>query len=218
MTTEGSHGPADSGPPPVGLVRLNAVTLAWVLATLLLILYSVLFKPVQMIRTVEDRRHAVEVGLEKPDETAASRHGQTFFRLILQHFVFVAVIVAVLTIVGGVLGSSLGLPGLFRDPPERDLREERQRRKDKEYLRSRGGATAFWGAFGATFLIAMVWTAVFYTEIFEHRELFDSSHYLQEAFRRHDDLLLFLRVTATPFLGLLLLAEWFHADLMKSWS
>jgi hypothetical protein len=52
---------------------------------------------------------------------------------------------------------------------------------------------------------------VFYHEVIEKREFFDVSHFTSDAFKRHDDLWWFLVFTATPFLGLLLVVEWFHA-------
>jgi hypothetical protein len=88
------------------------------------------FLPPHVLSNAERGRVLSEVTrLEQIEETVAVGHGQTFFRLILKHFASVAVIVAVLAMVGGILGSSLGLPGLFRDPPERDIREEVVRRK-----------------------------------------------------------------------------------------
>ena len=115
---------------------------------MLVILYGLVVRPFETfgkIRTEADHHHAIEVGLEQ--KTDAVWRGQTFFRLILRHFASVAVIGAVLAMVGGILGNSLGLPGLFRDPPERDIREEVEcRNKHKEYSRSRAGTTAFFGA------------------------------------------------------------------------
>ena len=110
--SQASERPSVSEPTPSRPGRSAVVTVVWAGAILLFLLYSVQVRPFQMIAGA----------------------GETLLCLILQHFLFVAVIVAVLLMVGGVLGSSLGLPGLFRDPPERDVKEEHQRRKRKDYL------------------------------------------------------------------------------------
>jgi hypothetical protein len=207
--------------PVSGPHRTGGSALVWLIAMVLLLLCGVNFKPIESIRTVQDHLHAVAQDPEKQAGGGEAWHGLTYLNLMLRHLPLIGVIAAVLLMVGGVLGGGLGLPGLFRDPPERDTQAELQRRKKKGYVYSRGGQTAFWGAFGATFVIAIVWTSIFFSELVENLALFDASHFKQAAegagrllssdFRSHGDILFFLLLTATPFLVLLLVAEWFHA-------
>jgi hypothetical protein len=126
----------------------------------------------------------------------------------------VATIVVVLLMVAGLLGRSLGLPGLFQNPPREDIDQEKERRGTQgEYFHSRGGWTTFLGAFGVTFLTAWVWTTIYFSEIFENSERFPKGHFRQASwaildpgFWSHGELLLFLFWTCLPFLGLFLLA------------
>jgi hypothetical protein len=176
----------------------------WVLGLVSFLIYGVQVKPLERVWTVIERGASTQ---------------QTLLWLVCKYPPIVAPIGAILLVVAGRLGSSLGLPGLFRNPAPPDLLQEKRRRRKKGYLRSRGGATAFWGAFGVTFLTGLVWTAVYYSEVFENLGLLPEEHFQRPpwpgvsgfvwdpGFWSHGELLRFLFWTCLPFWGLFLLAE-----------
>ena len=93
---------------------------------------------------------------------------RTLLWVVFKHWMPIAAIGVVIAIVAGRLGGGLGLPGLFRNPPDFDPAEERSRRKDPDYLHSRGSWTTFLGALGATLLICEVWTVIFFLEVVDN--------------------------------------------------
>ena len=68
---------------------------------------------------------------------------RTLLGLMSKYPLIVAPLGAVFLVVAGLLGGSLGVPGLFRTPPCLDLEKEKRRRRDRDYLHSRGRMTAF---------------------------------------------------------------------------
>lgn len=185
-------------------VRRALTPWAWVLGLGAFLARGVLVKPFDQVW---------------PNIARGSSTDDTLLWLICKYPLIVAPIGVILLVVAGRLGTSLGLPGLFRNPPPPDLEREKVRRRNRDYKRSRGGATAFWGAFGVTLLTALVWTAVYYSEVLENLRLPLANHFdpppwpgLREflsdfrGFGSHGELLRFLALTGTPFLGLFLLA------------
>jgi hypothetical protein len=187
-----------------------------------LIWYSLRWEPLgDLLR--EDHNHFNSFTEHRDrDHSNSFTERQTLLWLIFEHWLPITTIAVVTLIVAGRVGSSLGLPGLFRDPSRDDLAEERIRRQNPEYVHSRGLLTSFLGAMGATFLVAEVWAVIFYTEIIENLPDLDPGHFRGESdyfelyagfqFWNHGDLLWFLLVSGLPFLGLLLLAELFPAN------
>ena len=183
---------------------------AWVLGFLAFFVYAANVKPLDVL---------LSPGPLATASGSASGHLQTLLLLTFEHWPLVATFSAVGLIVAGRLGRGLGLPGLFRDPPALDMKEEKQRRQRPGYKFSRGNLTAFLGALGAALLIVEVWTVIYYLEIVEN--LPDLDLWLppgtgdsggvgliaENQFSNHWDLLSFLLWSCSPFLGLLCLAE-----------
>ena len=188
----------------------------WVVVLLVFVGYGVRAKPLEWIRTDLDRSFSKAVD------------SQTLLWMVSVHPLIVAPVVAVLLIVAGLVGNDLGLPDLFRNPPLRDRRAERGRLERAKtsggrvasYAPSRGGGTAFWGAFGVTLLTALAWTMIYYAEVSEHLYLFADEHFRRVdfpgdfrafaadgGFWSHGELLRFLGWTGGPFLALFLAAE-----------
>ena len=186
-------------------------TLAWILGVLGFIAFGVSTNPFQRIWSRE------KLG----DEVIY----QTILWLVIEHPGISGTVILVLLMVSGVLGGSLGLPGLFRTPSSQDWEGEKSRRqKNKNYLYSRGDQTGFWAGFGVTILTAMAWTAIYYSEVFSNIHQFSPGHFetqnsvsirdvfFARTFWNHGELLVFLSLTCPPFLALFLLAEMLPAS------
>ena len=179
-------------------------SLVWVAMIAAGIVYGIWLNPIERLRTAQDREHY------------ENDYPQTFLGMACEHWALVATIGIITLIVAGRLGADLGLPGLFRDPPSPHLTGREAAHGGPGRSRDQGMGATFWGALGATLLVAIVWTAIYFSEIIHELGQFHSEHLthshpwtvaLGTGFADHGDLLLFLALCCPPFLGYLLLAE-----------
>ena len=152
----------------VGLDKGSGLAV-WGIGLLICVGYGLWQLPMDQLRG-EDRQKLLKEG-----------DPQTLLGLALEYWPLMALIVAVILIIAGQLGSSLGLPGLFTDPPKPDPEQERRRLRrlgdERKHVRSYGLGAAFWGAVGATLLVAQVWTVVFFSEVIDQSERFKPEHF-----------------------------------------
>jgi hypothetical protein len=116
---------------PVGRsVHRLAGPIVWTLGIAVFLGYSLWCTPLEDLRTPQDRAYLRESRDPSRDSSGGGRRPadprshqldagqyQRLLSLICEHALPVALFGVVLLIVAGRLGRSLGLPGLFRDPP-----------------------------------------------------------------------------------------------------
>lgn len=200
--------PAQADGTSDGVTRGALAALAWFIGLVAFTIYGAWAKPLEWLW---------------PSEAGGAATDANLLWLFCKHPLISAQLGAVLLIVAGRLGRSLGLPGLFRTPPPDDLADEKRRRRRKGYHRSRGQLTAFWGGFGVAILTAQAWIAIYFSEIFANLDQLPSVHFEPTLWRgvevairepnfwNHGELIWFLVYTGLPMLGLFLLAEAFPA-------
>jgi hypothetical protein len=199
--------PAQADETPGGVSRGALAAFAWSIGLVAFSIYGAWANPLKWLWPTDCRGVASEANL---------------LWLLCKHPLISAHLGAILLIVAGRLGRSLGLPGLFRTPPPADLADEMmRRRRRKGYQPSRGKLTAFWGGFGIAILTALAWSAIYFSEIFANLvrlppQFFEPTSWRgvgvairEPSFWNHGDLVWFFLYTGLPTLGLFLLAEAF---------
>lgn len=179
-------------------------SLVWVAMIAAGVAYGIWLNPLERLRTAQDRAQY------------ANDYPQTLLGMACEHWALVGTIGIITLIVAGRLGANLGLPGLFRDPPSPQLTGREAPHGGPGRSRDQGMGATFWGALGATLLVALVWTAIYFSEMIHELGQFRGEHLTHShpwtvvwgtGFADHGDLLLFLALCCPPFLGYLLLAE-----------
>jgi hypothetical protein len=133
-------------------------------------------------------------------------HGRRLVGFVSEYCLLNLFIILVVLMIAGQLGAGLGIPGLFRDAPPLRLGWGPTGRY-RGPLQALANSGAFLGAFGATLLIAQVWTSIYFADVIYHPDQMASA----DSIRGHSDLLGFLYITCPPFLILLGLAAAFPA-------